>query len=83
MNKLVFIRVSCFLAIACSRSTIPATVATPGSSPNAGILNIIRRPASLGIVGDSANVNKSVNGGIVLMGGGTDVQAALNWMIVQ
>lgn len=83
MNKLVliFIYVSCFLAIGCSRSTIPATGITSGSSSNAGILNNIRRPASLGIVGDSANVTKSVTGGIVLMGGGTDVQAAFKWMI--
>lgn len=39
------------------------------------------RPASLGFVGDSTDVIKTVAGGTVLMGGGTDVDAAFKWMI--
>ncbi|WP_295769352.1 cyanophycinase [uncultured Mucilaginibacter sp.] len=71
-----------FSAGACSKSVKPepanssdeATSSSPG-----GIAK--RRPASIGIVGDSANVNKSVSGGLVLMGGGRDVDAAFKWMI--
>jgi cyanophycinase len=40
-----------------------------------------QRPGSIGIVGDSSNVVKTVSGGMVLMGGGTDVDAAFKWMI--
>jgi len=39
------------------------------------------RPASIGIIGDTANIDVPVLGGIVLMGGGTDVQSAFKWMI--
>ncbi|MES3019558.1 MAG: cyanophycinase [Bacteroidota bacterium] len=39
------------------------------------------RPASIGIVGDTSNVNTQVNGGTVLMGGGKDVESAFKWMI--
>ncbi|WP_344767313.1 cyanophycinase [Pedobacter ginsengiterrae] len=40
-----------------------------------------RRPASIGLIGDSSNVVQPTNGGMVLMGGGTDVDAAFKWMI--
>ncbi len=40
-----------------------------------------KRPASIGIVGDTSNVVKTVNGGMVLMGGGADVDGAFKWMI--
>lgn len=39
------------------------------------------RPASLGIIGDTADVQTDVTPGIVLMGGGGDVDAAIKWMI--
>lgn len=39
------------------------------------------RPASIGIIGDTADIEAPVNGGIVLMGGGSDVQSAFKWMI--
>jgi len=39
------------------------------------------RPASIGLIGDTANIDVPVTGGIVLMGGGTDVQSAFRWMI--
>ncbi|AMR32113.1 hypothetical protein A0256_12115 [Mucilaginibacter sp. PAMC 26640] len=39
------------------------------------------RPASLGIIGDSADLNTSTTAGIVMMGGGKDVDAAFKWMI--
>ncbi|MDB5063455.1 MAG: hypothetical protein JWP67_3298, partial [Mucilaginibacter sp.] len=39
------------------------------------------RPASLGIIGDTADVKTSTQGGVVMMGGGKDVDAAFKWMI--
>ncbi|MBD2770525.1 cyanophycinase [Hymenobacter sp. BT664] len=36
---------------------------------------------SLGLVGDAADVSRPTMGGNVLMGGGTDVDAAFQWMI--
>jgi cyanophycinase len=39
------------------------------------------RPASLGIIGDTTDVKTDVTPGIVLMGGGGDVDAAIKWMI--
>ncbi|QKJ63192.1 cyanophycinase [Flavobacterium sp. M31R6] len=38
-------------------------------------------PSSIGIVGDTSNVNVSSSFGTVLMGGSTDVDAAMKWMI--
>ncbi|TDG36712.1 cyanophycinase [Pedobacter changchengzhani] len=71
-------------ALGCSKSTNPiptppsSGVTTPPTSQTAK-----RRPASIGIVGDTANVIKTVNGGMVLMGGGAEVDAALQWMIAK
>jgi len=39
------------------------------------------RPASIGILGDTTDVVSKTSGGSVLMGGGTDVDAAFQWMI--
>ena len=39
------------------------------------------RSASIGIVGDVADVQTTTKSGIVIMGGGTDVDAAFRWMI--
>jgi cyanophycinase len=38
------------------------------------------RPASIGITGDTANVNAPVKAGIAMIGGGKDVYAAFQWM---
>lgn len=40
-------------------------------------------PASLGIIGDEDDVDTETMGGIVLMGGSTDVDKAMAWMIGQ
>lgn len=71
-----------FSAVACSKSgkPEPATSANGLSHTGPGVI-AKRRPASIGLVGDSANVNKAVSGGLVLMGGGRDVDAAFKWMI--
>lgn len=39
------------------------------------------RPASIGITGDTADIQTSTRPGLVLMGGGTDVSEAFRWMI--
>ncbi|MCW3467098.1 cyanophycinase [Chitinophaga nivalis] len=39
------------------------------------------RPASIGITGDTANVNTPVQGGVALIGGGGNVDGAFRWMI--
>lgn len=44
-------------------------------------VKVPRRPASIGIIGDTTNVNTLTKGGSVLMGGGTDVDEAFKWMI--
>ena len=49
------------------KSQIPTTI--PG------------RPSSIGIIGDTANVNTTTQYGMVMMGGGKDVDAAFKWMI--
>lgn len=43
----------------------------------------VARPGSLGIVGDSTDVKTSTAAGLVIMGGGTDVDAAIKWMIAR
>jgi len=42
---------------------------------------VVERPGSIGIVGDTANVVRTTTGGMVLMGGGADVEGAFKWMI--
>lgn len=66
------------LAAGC-RSAIPVPV-TASPSPPTGL---VARPASLGLVGDTADVRPAVSGGVVLMGGGSDVDAAFRWMIAR
>lgn len=66
----------------CSKSSIPARAGSSvNSQPTAS--GSLRRPASLGIVGDTADAKTTVDGGLVLMGGGTDVDAAYRWMIAR
>jgi cyanophycinase-like exopeptidase len=45
------------------------------------VKHIPGRPGSIGIIGDTANVNTPVNGGVAMVGGGKDVDAAFKWMI--
>jgi cyanophycinase len=51
------------------------------SSPTPTTKPIFKLPSSIGIVGDTSNVNVSSSFGTVLMGGSTDVDAAMKWMI--
>lgn len=43
--------------------------------------NPVARPSSIGVVGDTADVQTTTKGGLVIMGGSTDVDAAFQWMI--
>jgi cyanophycinase len=45
------------------------------------VKHIPGRPASIGIIGDTANVNTTVKGGVAMVGGGKDVDAAFKWLI--
>lgn len=63
-------------AVGCGKSEdvpLKPTIEVTPSAPT--------RPGSIGIIGDTANVVKTVSGGMVLMGGGTDVESAFKWMI--
>ena len=76
MKLFLFFFLSCYCLVAntAHRKNIqkrPITVAP----------KIKARPASLGIIGDTADVNTITKGGSVLMGGSTDVDAAFQWMI--
>lgn len=41
----------------------------------------VERPGSLGIVGDTSDIQTTTKAGLVIMGGSTDVDAAFQWMI--
>ena len=43
----------------------------------------VEATASLGLVGDAADVTRPTAGGTLLMGGGPDVDAAMRWMIAK
>jgi len=66
-------------AASCSKAQNPTP--SKGGGGTGPAVTVKRRPASLGILGDSSNVNKASTAGMVLMGGGKDVDAAFKWMI--
>lgn len=78
----IFLMSSCLVALGCGKGSDPTPIPTP-TPPTGGGGNPIakKRPASIGVVGDTSNVVKTVSGGMVLMGGGADVDAAFKWMI--
>ncbi len=61
------------LVAACQSETPPAPAPVPVAVP--------KNPASIGTVGDTADVRVTTQSGYVLMGGGTDVDEAMRWMI--
>ncbi|RZJ79640.1 MAG: cyanophycinase [Flavobacterium sp.] len=63
----------------CGKSTDKPTPDV--SNPPIVVNPTVIRPGSIGIVGDSSNVVKPTSSGLVLMGGGADVEAAFKWMI--
>ncbi len=50
-------------------------------TPPSPIVGQADATGSLGLVGDAADVSRTTTGGTVLMGGGTDVDAAMQWMV--
>jgi cyanophycinase len=75
LNILVFL---CISATGCKKSS---TLPNEGGGGGGTKSSVIRRPSSLGVIGDTANVVKPTEGGTVLMGGGADVASAFKWMI--
>jgi cyanophycinase len=76
MNIAVYFFLYLFSLTACKkqeRYTFPPPVPQPQPQTS--------RPASIGIVGDTADVQTSTKGGVVIMGGSTDVDAAFAWML--
>ncbi|MCD2422344.1 cyanophycinase [Niabella pedocola] len=66
------------LLAGCSKSEDPNNPFRPGAPKPPPP---VTRPASIGIAGDVADVQTTTKSGIVIMGGGTDVNAAFQWMI--
>lgn len=79
MKFFITIYLSLFMLTACEKPddkdpfnpSIPPPVST------------VSRPGSIGIVGDTSDVQATTRGGTVIMGGSTDVDAALQWMIAR
>jgi cyanophycinase len=67
------------ITLACNKASTPQKSSRPAPIELPAAVN--QRPASLGLIGDAADVKTNVNGGVVLMGGSTDVSAAFKWMI--
>ena len=62
-----------------------ACQSTPKDNP-APVINpaaVVKNPASIGTSGDTADVTVPTSVGMVLMGGSTDVDAAIAWMIAR
>jgi cyanophycinase len=70
------IKLLCLLALSCWLQQLVGAVSIQNDT------NITEKAtASLGLVGNAADVNRTTIGGTVLLGGGTDVDAAFRWMI--
>jgi len=69
----------CCSILGCKGSSLASPV--KNGEIGGGDTKIKGRPGSIGIIGDTINVNTVVNGGTVLMGGGKDVESAFKWMI--
>lgn len=77
-QKIVF----AFLFLAsCSSKTIQTPQSPKNNSSSAQIVSVASTPGSLGVTGDTSDVQTTTTPGFVLMGGGTDVDAAITWML--
>jgi len=68
------------VSLACCKKGVPGNPAEGGGGTPPPVATI-PHPASIGFVGDTTDVTTTVTGGLVLMGGGSDVDAAIKWMI--
>ena len=71
----------CFLSLIILLGFSPGVLAYAIPDTLKSDKHIAGRPASIGIVGDTANVNTTVKPCMVLLGGGRDVDEAFKWMI--
>jgi cyanophycinase len=86
MTSNLFIKTTKKLALASSCLSLTFTLLSCDSSSNEPSPTptpkpVFKLPSSIGIVGDTSNVNAPSSFGTVLMGGSTDVDAAMKWMI--
>jgi len=73
-----------FLLVACSKNEINQPVKEEIASINTNSDRNILRPAPSVVTyltGDPANVTTNATAGLILMGGGLDVDAAINWFL--
>lgn len=70
-----------FLFVAAGLLSLAACKKDTPVAPPAPVVTENDATGSLGLVGDAADVTRTTTGGTVLMGGGTDVDAAIQWMI--
>lgn len=76
MKMLLSIFLTVFLLAGCEKDDNSNPFAPPGPPPALG-----NRPGSIGVVGDTTDVQTTTQGGLVIMGGGSDVDAAFRWMV--
>jgi cyanophycinase len=86
MTSNLFIKTTQKLILASSCLSLTFTLLSCDSSssepsPSPTPKPVFKLPSSIGIVGDTSNVNVASSFGTVLMGGSTDVDAAMKWMI--
>lgn len=77
MKRLYSISLAVVLLTACSNKDLPNPFDPSTPKPT----NPPARSASIGIVGSAADVQTTTKAGVVIMGGGSDVDAAFQWMI--
>jgi cyanophycinase len=77
INKIFALAFCALVAFGCKKNELrnPAETGGGGTTP------ATPRPASIGYVGDTADTKPTVKSGVVMMGGGADVDAAIRWMI--
>ncbi|MCS6807686.1 MAG: cyanophycinase [Bacteroidota bacterium] len=69
----------CTLLYSCQQSAQTDTSSQPSSQNQTSSSS--SRPVWLGLVGDTADIQASTQSGTVLMGGSTDVDEAMRWML--
>lgn len=73
----MFCALCCWILVGCSKQI----AGNPPGGGGGGNTGSTAHPGSLGFVGDTTDVVPAVASGLVLMGGGADVDNAIKWMI--
>lgn len=79
--RAVYCALAFLFCMACSEQESIEPIAESKSSQTSTFSNLRISSASIGIVGSSADVSTSTSAGTVLMGGGPDIDEAIQWMI--